>query len=60
MISYGAFRFINEFFRDNGSGLFHLAHLWSIITLIIGVCIYTELVQSKDGNDLKRRKRGKR
>ena len=43
MISYGAFRFINEFFRYSPSGsLFHLAHIWSAICLIIGLSLYPE------------------
>lgn len=60
MIAYGAFRFVNEFFRDNGYGLVHMAHLWSIITLIIGVCIYIELAQNKGNTNLKSKKRGMR
>ena len=60
MICYGAFRFINEFFRDNGAGIFHLAHLWSIITLIIGVCLYTELSLNRGDSNTKGNKRGKK
>ena len=60
MISYGTFRFLNEFFRDNGAGLFHMAHMWSIITLIIGVCLYIELSPNEGNNNLKSKKRGKR
>ena len=44
MISYGAFRFITEFFRASNSGtLFHIAHLWALITLLLGVSIYAEI-----------------
>lgn len=60
MICYGAFRFIAEFFRDNGSGLFHLAHIWSIIALIIGVCLYTELSAARTGGKKVTKKRGKK
>ena len=42
MFSYGSFRFINEFFRY-GKGLFRLAHIWSILSMIIGYSIYSEL-----------------
>lgn len=42
MISYGLFRFVNEFFRI-GNGIFHLAHIWSILSIIVGYSIYSEL-----------------
>ncbi len=48
MTCYGAFRFVVEFARDNGSGVFHLAHLWSLFTLIIGLSVYIEVVRSKN------------
>lgn len=48
MMCYGAFRLVVEFFRDSGSvGLFHLAHLWALITLLLGVSIYAEMKNSK-------------
>ena len=48
MICYGAFRFIIEFFRESDiSGLFHRAHLWALITLLLGVSIYAEMKTSK-------------
>lgn len=44
MIGYGIFRFITEFFRDAGtSSVFHIAHLWAIVTLIFGISIYAEI-----------------
>ena len=46
MISYSSFRFIEEFVRD-GSGLLHMAHMWSVIVLIIGLSIYAEFRQFK-------------
>ncbi len=41
MICYGAFRFVGEFFRE-GAGIIHIAHLWSVLTVIIGASIYVE------------------
>ena len=44
MISYGAFRFVVEFFRSaDTSSVFHRAHIWALITLIIGISIYVEI-----------------
>lgn len=44
MISYGAFRFVVEFFRSaDTSSVFHSAHIWALITLIIGISIYAEI-----------------
>ena len=48
MISYGVFRFIGECFRgDNGPGLFHLPHLWSVLALMIGLSFYSEFKKSR-------------
>ena len=57
MICYGTFRFVVEFARENGSGLFHLAHLWSLLTLIIGISIYIEVVRPNKSH--KNNNRGK-
>lgn len=44
MISYGAFRFVEEFFRSaDTSSVFHSAHIWALIALIIGISIYAEI-----------------
>ncbi|MCI5574393.1 MAG: prolipoprotein diacylglyceryl transferase [Eubacteriales bacterium] len=44
MISYGAFRFVVEFFRSaDTSSVFHSAHIWALIALIIGISIYAEI-----------------
>ncbi len=44
MTAYGAVRFFIEFLRgDNGSGLFHIAHLWSLLAAAIGLSIYIEI-----------------
>lgn len=48
MISYGAFRFVVEFFRSaDTSSVFHRAHIWALITLIIGISIYAEIKSEK-------------
>ena len=41
MASYGAFRFIDEFFRTSSTGmLFHLSHVWAAIAFAAGLSIY--------------------
>ena len=48
MISYGAFRFVVEFFRSaDTSSVFHRAHIWALTTLIIGISIYAEIKSEK-------------
>lgn len=42
MMIYGLFRFMEEFFRE-GSGLLHIAHLWSIISFAAGFSVYAEM-----------------
>ena len=44
MASYGAFRFIDEFFRTSSTGmLFHLSHVWATIAFAAGLSIYIEI-----------------
>ena len=44
MASYGAFRFVIEFFRTSASGtLFHLAHVWAAVAFAAGLSIYIEI-----------------
>ena len=48
--AYGAFRFIEEWFRDYSLGaLIHMAHIWSLMALIIGFGLYFELASSDGG-----------
>lgn len=49
MITYGAFRFVVEFLRytENTAGIFHKAHLWAVITLGLGLSIYSEMQSRK-------------
>ena len=43
MLSYGAFRFLLEFFRESpAKGVFHLAHLFAFITFFTGLAISLE------------------
>ena len=43
MASYGAFRFIDEFFRTSSTGmLFHLSHVYAAIAFAAGLSIYIE------------------
>lgn len=47
MMAYGAFRFVEEWFRE-GDAIFlglHPAHLWSILSIVIGCAVYFELVE---------------
>ncbi|MDD7081338.1 MAG: prolipoprotein diacylglyceryl transferase [Candidatus Enterosoma sp.] len=38
MIAYGLFRFLNEFMRYSETDrIFHIAHLWSIVSILIGI-----------------------
>lgn len=42
--SYGAFRFVDEFFRTSSTGmLFHLAHVWAVIAFAVGLSVYMEI-----------------
>lgn len=48
MISYGAFRLFTEFFRNaDTTSLFHRAHIWALITLLLGISIYAEIESQK-------------
>ena len=51
MISYGVFRFITECFRDNGTNqVFHIAHIWAVISFVIGMSVYIETRNIKNTN----------
>lgn len=55
MICYGAFRFVTEFFRyADTESVFHISHLWAILTLLLGISIYAEIYSKK--NKQKRRR----
>lgn len=45
MFSYGAFRFVLEWVREEYTtrvGIFHLAHIWALLSFCIGASIYFE------------------
>lgn len=44
MIAYGIFRFIVEGFRsaDSPLGLIHMGHIWALVSMALGYCIYVE------------------
>lgn len=44
MISYGIFRFLTEGFRyTDSTSMIHFGHVWALISLLLGYCIYAEL-----------------
>lgn len=49
MMSYGAFRFVIEFFR-RGNGLFHLSHMWALVSFCIGAGFLLEFNTKKVRN----------
>ena len=61
MYSYGIFRFIDELFRDaDTASLFHIAHVWCIIALCLGISIYTELKKRNSNPAEKGKARGRK
>ena len=53
MLTYGVFRFATEFLRDSGTDrVFHIAHIWSVLSICIGAGIYAEL-QNRQKKDKK-------
>lgn len=59
MISYGIFRAVIECFRESGSpGLFHIAHLWALISIAIGLSVYWS--QKERAKKLEKNKKRKR
>lgn len=61
MICYGAFRFVVEFFRYSSStdALFHLSHVWALISLLIGISVYAEVIKSNSKANSKPKRRRK-
>ena len=48
MMAYGVFRFIVETFRESSSqSLFHIAHLWALVSLCVGASFYFQLHKKK-------------
>lgn len=56
--SYGAFRFVEEWFRaGSGGSLIHLAHLWSVAAVVAGLGVYFELNSGRAQKRAPRRER---
>lgn len=56
MASYGMFRFVFEFLRESGSSnVFHIAHLWSLISIVIGIglIVYAKYFRGKQNEQIK-------
>ncbi len=56
MIAYGVFRFIIEWFRQSSYSGIHPAHIWSLISLALGLSIYFEFTAKKNKLGKERRK----
>ncbi len=51
MAAYGSFRFVIECFRTaNTNSLFHVSHIWAVISLAIGFGILLEIKQQEKRN----------
>ena len=53
MVSYGVFRFVIEFFREtlySTNSVFHLSHVWAILSVCIGLSIYYEVKKKHSKN----------
>ena len=53
MMSYGAFRFLIEFFRVSPAGtLFHIDHLWAALSFIVGAALFLEITKKKNSKKM--------
>lgn len=52
MIAYGLFRAVNECFRVSSAtnSIFHLSHVWAVLTLLMGLSILMEMKRRKTGS----------
>ena len=57
MMTYGFFRFFEEWFRSNARvfGPLHFGHIWAVVSIIIGSAIYFE-ISSREGRSTGRRR----
>lgn len=61
MAIYGAFRFVEEWFRiGSGDKLIHLAHIWSLVSIVVGLGFYYELKNRKTTTGTRRERRAKK
>ncbi len=58
MVAYGAFRAVNECFRVSTAtnSIFHLSHVWAILTLFLGISILMERKRRTAAGNITRRK----
>lgn len=59
MIWYGMFRFAVEWLREVKYyvGIFHISHIWAILSTVVGVCIYLYITKKNKGNSKKIKKK---
>lgn len=59
MIWYGVFRFAVEWLREVKYyvGIFHISHIWAILSTVVGVCIYLYITKKNKGNSKKIKKK---
>ncbi|MBO5797278.1 MAG: prolipoprotein diacylglyceryl transferase [Clostridia bacterium] len=59
MLSYGAFRFVVEWFRESENmwGFLHISHIWSLVAILVGASVYYKLSKRQTTG---RTRRGKR
>lgn len=52
MVSYGAFRFVLEWMREEKAilGFFHYGHIWAVLSIVIGLSIYFEMKKQRNSN----------
>lgn len=62
MMWYGGFRFLVEFLREQQAlcGPFHIAHIWSIVSFVVGAAAYRAITRSTKGAVRQKSKKGKR
>lgn len=62
MMCYGGFRFLLEFLRDNQAlcGPFHIAHIWSVVSIVAGALAYSHIVRAAKGAANQKSKRGRK
>ena len=56
MFTYGGFRFVIEFFRYTSIqlGIFHISHIWAVISFCIGLSVYIEFEQKMKKKKIRR------
>lgn len=57
MLSYGIFRFIEEWFREttNPVWIFHISHIWALVSIVIGAGIYKKLSHATKTDSTRRK-----